>query len=58
MKNRSFTGSRQAVGTPTLNKNQYYQLIRQIKKARLLAQTGQTADVNRQKGQGDNTTHG
>lgn len=55
--NRTFTGSRQAVGTPTLNKNQYYQLIRQIKKARLLAQTGQTAEVNRQKGQGENNTN-
>ena len=55
--NRTFTGNRQAVGTPTLNKNQYYQLIRQIKKARLLAQTGQTADTSRQKGQGENNTN-
>lgn len=31
---RCFTGSRQSVGTPTLNKNHYHQLIRQIRKAR------------------------
>ena len=55
--NRTFTGNRQAVGTPTLNKNQYHQLIRQIKKARLLAQTGQTADTSQQKGQGENNTN-
>ena len=32
--NRCFTGSRQSVGTPTLNKNSYHQLIRKIRKAR------------------------
>lgn len=30
-KNRTFTGSRQAVGTPTLNRNQTMQLIRMIR---------------------------
>lgn len=33
-KNKSFTGGRHSVGTPTLNKNSYYQLIRGIKKER------------------------
>lgn len=33
-KNRSFTGGRHSVGTPTLNKNSYYQLIRGIRKER------------------------
>ena len=28
---RCFTGKRQSVGTPTLNKNQYFQLIRAIR---------------------------
>ena len=30
-KNRSFTGGRHSVGTPTLNKEQYFQLIRMIR---------------------------
>ena len=33
-KNKSFTGSRQSVCTPTLNKNNYMQLFRTIRKAR------------------------
>lgn len=32
-RNRSFTGSRKSVGTPTLNKSQYFQLIRKIRNA-------------------------
>lgn len=58
MKNRSFTGGRRSVGTPTLNKNQYYQLIREIKKSRSPAATGKaaTAETDRQKGQGDYIT--
>lgn len=33
-KNKSFTGSRQSVGTPTLSKDNYFQLIRKIRKER------------------------
>lgn len=33
-KNKSFTGSRQSVGSPTLSKNSYMQLFRTIRKAR------------------------
>lgn len=33
-KNRTYTGSRQSVGTPTLGRNDYFTLIRQIRKAR------------------------
>ena len=33
-KNKTFTGSRQSVGTPTLNKEQYFQLIRMIRNAK------------------------
>ena len=32
-KNRSFTGGRRSVGTPTLSKESYFQLIRQIRNA-------------------------
>lgn len=31
---KCFTGSRMSVGTPTLSKNNYYQLMRQIRKAK------------------------
>lgn len=31
---RAYTGSRQSVGTPTLNRNNYMSLMRQIRKAR------------------------
>lgn len=31
---KSFTGSRQSVGTPTLSKNNYFQLMRKIRKER------------------------
>ena len=31
-KNKTYTGSRQSVGTPTLNRNSYHQLIRMIRK--------------------------
>lgn len=33
-KNKSFTGGRRSVGTPTLNKTAYFQLIRQIRNAK------------------------
>lgn len=33
-KNRSYTGSRQSVGTPTLSKDNYFQLMRKIRKER------------------------
>ena len=33
-KNKSFTGSRQSVGTPTLSKDNYFQLMRKIRKER------------------------
>lgn len=33
-RNKSFTGSRQSVGTPTLSRNSYMQLMRQIRKER------------------------
>ena len=33
-KNRTYSGSRQSVCTPTLNKNNYMQLFRTIRKAR------------------------
>ena len=33
-KNRSFTGGRKSVGTPTLNKESYFQLIRMIRNAK------------------------
>lgn len=33
-KNRTYTGNRQSVGTPTLNRNNYMSLIRQIRKER------------------------
>lgn len=33
-KNKSFTGSRRSVGTPTLNKEQYFQLIKMIRNAK------------------------
>lgn len=49
MKNRSFTGGRRSVGTPTLNKNQYFQLIREIKKSRSLAATGKAASARKDK---------
>lgn len=32
-RNRTFTGGKKSVGTPTLNKNQYFQLIKQIREA-------------------------
>lgn len=32
-RNKSFTGSRQAVGTPTLGKTAYFQLIRKCREA-------------------------
>lgn len=32
-KNRSFTGGRQSVGTPTLGKEAYFQLIKKARKA-------------------------
>ena len=42
---RCFTGKRQSVGTPTLNKEQYFQLIRAIRnekeKAALRQQDGE-----------------
>ena len=31
---KSFTGSRQSVGTPTLSKDNYFQLMRKIRKER------------------------
>ena len=31
-KNKSYTGSRQSVGVPTLSKNNYLQLMRKIRK--------------------------
>ena len=33
-KNRTYTGGRQSVGTPTLNRTMYMQLIRGIRKER------------------------
>lgn len=33
-RNKSFTGSRQSVGTPTLSKDNYFQLMRKIRKER------------------------
>jgi hypothetical protein len=33
-KNRTYTGNRQSVGTPTLSRNNYMQLMRQIRKER------------------------
>jgi hypothetical protein len=33
-KNKTFTGSRQSVGTPTLSKDNYFQLMRKIRKER------------------------
>lgn len=33
-KNKTYTGSRQSVGTPTLSRSDYFTLIRQIRKAR------------------------
>ena len=33
-KNKSFTGSRQSVGMPTLSKDNYFQLMRKIRKER------------------------
>lgn len=32
-KNKSYTGGRRAVGTPTLSKEAYFQLIRKIRNA-------------------------
>ena len=32
-KNKSFTGGRRSVGTPTLSKEAYFQLIRKIRNA-------------------------
>lgn len=32
-KNRSFTGGRKSVGTPTLGKEAYFQLIKKVRKA-------------------------
>ena len=42
-KNRSFTGGRRAVGTPTLNKEAYFQLIRKIRNAAPPKADGETA---------------
>lgn len=33
-KNRTYTGNRQSVGTPTLSKDNYFQLMRKIRKER------------------------
>lgn len=33
-KNRTFTGGRKSVGTPTLNKESYFQLIRMIRNSK------------------------
>ena len=33
-KNRTYAGSRQSVGTPTLSKDNYFQLMRKIRKER------------------------
>lgn len=33
-RNKSFTGNRQSVGTPTLSKDNYFQLMRKIRKER------------------------
>lgn len=33
-KNRTYTGNRQSVGTPTLIKDNYFQLMRKIRKER------------------------
>ena len=33
-RNKSFTGSRKSVGTPTLSKDNYFQLMRKIRKER------------------------
>lgn len=40
-KNKSFTGGRKSVGTPTLNKTAYFQLIRQIRNAKEGVNNGQ-----------------
>ena len=33
-KNRTYSGSKQSIGTPTLNKNSYFMLMKTIRKAR------------------------
>lgn len=33
-KNRTYTGGKKSIGTPTLNKNSYYQLIRKIRQTK------------------------
>ena len=43
-KNKSFTGGRRSVGTPTLNKEQYFQLIRKIRNAAPPKADGETAE--------------
>ena len=33
-KNRTYSGSRQSVGTPTLSRNSYFQMIKMIRRER------------------------
>ena len=38
-KNKTYTGNRQSVGMPTLNKSSYFQLIRMIRKEKEVAES-------------------
>jgi hypothetical protein len=44
-KNKTFTGNRQSVGVPTMNKQMYYQIIREIRKGRENAQNQTGGEV-------------
>ena len=45
MKSRTFTGNRQSVGVPTMNKQMYFQIIREIRKGREDAQNKTGGEV-------------
>ena len=49
-KNKSFTGGRRSVGTKTLNKEQYFQLIKMIRNAK--KEVPPTRKENREDGKG------
>ena len=42
---KTFTGGRQSIGTPTMNKQMYFQLIREIRKGRENAQNKTGGEV-------------
>lgn len=46
---KTFTGGRQSIGTPTMNKQMYFQIIREIRKGRENAKNKTRGEVQQER---------